>query len=412
MEDLPVSFSWIYPKIKTDGTCVAYCFAYIRDPKTYNVLYAGVKYNGNYCDLKKFKKNLRKTAIERLYKKPIYAIFSLGDDESYKKNLSDPDFKFNGYQSFSKTPKKSISLGKFFLYCALHQPYSNLGICANKSSSDLRFSFCDEKYDVLSKGQIASSIFYVKYGYEYRGDELKRITLTSTLNDSIFNLRKRSKFYGKGNDRRKFEDYPNIEDDYLLQFGFSKNHIKEKTKEFKVCDYVMNKGVIYYRVNLSNNVQAHIAFMEFTEWNNFVGKVYGKDLFVNIPGMLFNTYCMGYTIQRNYNNKNDKLIYRKIAVDRMIDRPSIVDADFFDVMTIKDLREWFGMRLGYFSQDGIGRIDYLNDLYLTSDYYHLENHNENIRIYSKAQRDYVLNDVVSFLFAPVKYVLSFFGVKI
>ena len=71
MDDLPISFCWTTPKMKKNGTCITYCFSFIRDPTNYHVLHAGVKYFGKYSNLRAMRTSLRKTAVERLLKKPI-----------------------------------------------------------------------------------------------------------------------------------------------------------------------------------------------------------------------------------------------------------------------------------------------------------------------------------------------------
>lgn len=379
MEDIPVSFSWVYPKIHPNGNCIAYCFAYIRDSKNYSVLYAGVKYNGLYSELKSLKNKLRRTALERLYKKPIYSNFCIGDEANYHKNLSDPTFKFNGIIN-DKVSKKSVSLGKFFMHCALNKKYSNLGISANKSAADMKFCFNKEtdKYEILLNKKNDNTVF-VTYGYDYKGDEMRRIVGGNQVIETIFNLRRRARFYGKNKERRSFELLKDIDENYLSQFGVVPK--KNEEKKIRLKEYILDKRVIFYRIYLSNNTQAHIALMEFHDWVKYVEEVYKKPVDVHIPGLLFNTYCMGFTIGRIRSNLNEKKIYRKIAVDRMIDRPNIVDADFFDNMKVKDIRTWFGDRIGYFSEEGMGRIDYKNPINLTSYYINLTRYNEDLIVY-------------------------------
>lgn len=409
MEDLPVSFTWISPKGNRDGDYNCYCFAYIRDPKTYNVLYAGVKFNGKFSELKNFKKSLRKTAVERLRKKPIYAIFSLGDDENYKKNLSDEKFKFNGLME-NTLPKKSVALAKFFLYCGLNQSYSDLGISASKTSPDFKFLYNKEteKYEVAFQKNVSKNdLVYLNYGYEYKGDEMKRITMTPASIENIFLLRKRAKFYGTNKERKSFEDYSNLDESYLSTFGILQTQIKEQPTPIKMKDYLNDKKIIFYRVRLSKNTQAHISLMEFQDWNKFVSDIYGKNIYFEIPGLIFNTYCLGFYITKNYHNNLEKKLYRKIAIDRMIDRPTIIDADFFDNMKIKDIRTWFGDRINYFSDEGMGRIDYTRDTFnLTSYFMNIQKHNELVRVYEMNIFTYTLSDLLKRLLYPV---YSFLG---
>lgn len=408
MEDLPVSFAWIPHQFKNDGSCITYCFAYIRDPKTYNVIYAGVKYKGKFCDLKFYKKSLRKTAIERLKKKPIFAIFSLGDDEKYKENLTNPSFRFNGFSSYEKDAKKTTALGKFFIYCALNQTYSDLGICANKSSSDFKFYLSNDKYEVvLNKNASGEEICHVKCGYEFRGNELKRIILSPQLIESIFSMRKRAKFYGANKLRQPFEKYYELDKLFLEQFGVSQTIHKEKPKKYELFDYVLDKHIVFYRINLSKNTQAHIALMDFHDWSKYVNKVYNKDFYFDIRGLLFNTYCMGFVVTSTVRNDYQKKITRKIAVDRMIDRPNIVDANFLEGKEMKDIRTWFGDRLGYFDEKGVGRINYKNNtIHFDSYYYTFERYDETIKVY--VQKEGSLLTWIGSLFKPVRKLFNLF----
>jgi len=345
-EDLPVSISWSYPRIKNDK-CTAYCFAYVRDPKTFNVLYAGVKYEGNFSNLKEYKASLRKTAVERLIKKPIYSVFSLGTDEEYKKNLNDKNHRFNGFDIKEKC-KKSNALSKFFLYCALNQKFSDLGICASKKNSDMKLSYANEKIEIF-KNQHDSRISFVRFGYEYKGEEMKRITINNSIGDIILNLRRRAKFYGKEKERVPLDYYYDINKAYFIQFGINKEKIHRKQKiDFELKDYQKDQKVIYYRVNLSNNVRAHIAFMKFINWENFVCETYGQEFQFDLSDN--NAYCVGYSLENineetNFTHQGKRNLYRSIAIDRMIDRPNIISAKFFEIMDLKDIRIWFAKKI-------------------------------------------------------------------
>lgn len=407
MEELQVSFSWIYPKIKSNGKCNAYCFAYIRDPKTYSVLYSGVKFTGLFSDLKHYKSSLRKTAVERLYKKPIYAVFSVGNDENYKKNLSDPKFKFNGI-GFDKKIKKSNALGKFFVYCALNQTYSNLGICASKTSADLKFNVIGEKYEIPKN--VNKDTIYLKYGYEFKGDEIKRIILSSNLVETIFNLRKRARFYGKGKDRRTFDSYPTIEKEYLNQFGIYQ--FVNKEAQIKIGNYIYEKPLVFYRFKISNNLIANIALMDINYWTDFVQKVYKKNINITVSGNLFHTYCLGFYISHPPENNYQKKLYRKVAVDRLIDRPTILDCNFNDNITIKEIREWFADRIHTFSVEGIGRINYhAPELSLGTYYDYTDNSDQLYRFYYNKGNDpdesFTINDLFDFLKYPVVSLYKF-----
>ena len=175
----------------------------------------------------------------------------------------------------------------------------------------------------------------------------------------------------------------------------------------------MDKRVIFFRHKMSNNTYAHIALMEYHDWEKFVCEVYNRDIEFNIPGLLFNTYCMGFTIEKTYRTRDDKLLYRKIAIDRMIDRPNIIDCDFFESMQTKDLRTWFSKRLGYFSEQGIGRINYKdNEVNLASCYIKLPKYNELIKVYD-LDDNFDVKSVglyLRMLFYPIRYFFGLFNI--
>ena len=366
MEDLPVSFSWVYPSVK-NGICTAYCFAYVRDPKNYNVLYAGVKYEGKINELNNFRIKLRRTAVKRLLRKPIFAVFSVGNDENYQQNLTNKKYRFNGITNGSlfsddqRTPKKTVSLGKFFLYCAMNQQFSDLGIYTKKDDADLKLVVNGEKIENYKYG-MEGNIIYLKYGYECRGEESKRITGASL--ESIISLRKRSKFFGKGKVRRSLDDYFDLSDEYLMQFGFNNGDEKPENKTIRLSHYQKDKRVIFYKMNLSNRVRAHIALMPFENWVDYVGEVTDKPINVNVCNE--NMYSMAYSIENidkrgtKGENKWRKNLHRQIAINRLIENPNIIETEFFDDMNMKDIRMWFGRRIMFFPVRGERRLNFQN----------------------------------------------------
>ena len=107
-EGYNVSFCWCFPKVD-NNTCEAYCYAYVREFESGNCIYAGVKYEGSKFDLKKYKCHLRKTAIERLLKKPIFCITPIG--ENLKNLLDHKNKRLNGIdmQSLEQGKKAKYS---------------------------------------------------------------------------------------------------------------------------------------------------------------------------------------------------------------------------------------------------------------------------------------------------------------
>lgn len=365
MEDLQISFSWIYPSVK-NGNCVAYCFAYVRDPKTYNTLYAGVKYEGGINELTDFRPKLRRTAIERLVTKPIFATFSLGDDESYKNIINDRKHRFNGITAGNierevTKPKKSVSLAKFFLYCAVNQKFSDLGLFSSKTDADLKLLVDGENVEIYKNGG-KGYLLSVSYGYEYKGNELHRIT--GSLTEIVINLRKRCKFYGKGKERRGLNDYYELSDEYLEQFGFTREDKKKPNPKIVLTDYQKDQRVIYYRMALSKKTRAHIALMQIGKWQEYVSETVRQPLIINFDSEDENVYCMAYSLEKTsrrgtkQENKWKRDLHRLIAINRLIESPNIVETEFFDEMDLKDIRMWFGRRITFFPERGEKRFKY------------------------------------------------------
>jgi len=142
--------------------------------------------------------------------------------------------------------------------------------------------------------------------------------------------------------------------------------------------------------------------MEIHDWMDYVSEVYGRDVKFDIPGLLFNTYCVGFTIQRNYRTKSEKNIYRTIATGRLIDRPTILDSMLFEGKQVKEVREWFADRLGYLSENGIGRINWKKPVKFMSYYVELMRYNEMVRFYMIDNTRYTWGDFVGELLNPVR----------
>lgn len=399
MEDLPVSITWVYPSIK-DGNCVAYCFAYVRDPKKNNILYAGVKYEGKTCDLKKYRPSLRKTACERLIKKPIFSFFTIGDFVNNVKH------KFNGLtcanidKSLPKNGKLNVSLAKFFLFCANNQKYSDLGIYSDKKASDL-YLLVDEKgdyqYFTIPKSK---NLIAITLGYSYSDEETyQRIKDNSPILGkyylNITDLRKRARFFGKDKERKSLEEFGNLSNNYLNNFGIVREQQVEKSKTISgFTDYHLDKRVIFYRVKLSNKTMAHIALMKLEDWHNYVIDttkiVFSIDIEDND-----NIYCVAYSLE-NIEKRSDKVtnkwrrnLHRKIAINRLVESPNIVETDFFDDWNVKEIRMWFGRRITFLPTRGQYRLPFgFGELEFEYDEYAFEfpKYSERVYLYSLKQK--------------------------
>jgi len=363
MDDLPVSFSWTTPKIKANGSCITYCFAFIRDPKTFHVLHAGVKYFGKYSNLRKMRPSLRKTAVERLLKKPIISSVCLGKtDEQYRANLSNPKFLYNGIGQKGDI-KKSNALAKFFLNSIFYKDSKDpkslkkVRLCCAKAEYSLRFYKNESKYVSLKMSEKSPpNTVFVKYGYDYNGTTLNPITTFPM--DTIFNLRKRAKFYGTKKTRLSLENYCDyMETDELKQFGIKMETKKKAVPQYfvKFADYHRDDRVIFFRHRLNAKTRIHIAFMDFKNWLNYSHENVKYD--IKMIDNEYNRFCIGYSLEKIGNKMNSKLLHKKIAIDRLLYRPNIVSVHFLSKKVLYDVRMWILSHLRFLNTTGIGRID-------------------------------------------------------
>lgn len=363
MDDLPVSFSWTTPKMKQNGTCITYCFAFIRDPKTFHVLHAGVKYFGKYSNLRTMRPSLRKTAIERLLKKPIISSVCLGKtEEQYRSNLSNPKFQYNGIGAKGDI-KKSNALAKFFLNSIFYRDSKDakslkkVRLCCSKTEYNIRFYKNESKYVSLKSNEKSpSNTVFVKYGYDYNGTALNPI-ITFPM-DTIFNLRKRAKFYGTKKARLPLENYRDyIETDELNQFGIKMETKKKVVPQYfvKFAEHHSDERLIFFRHRLNPKTRIHIAFMDFKNWFNYSHDYVKYDIKNIDDGK--NRFCIGYSIEKIGNKMNSKLLHKKIAIDRLLYRPNIVSVLSLNKKVAYDVRMWIVSHLRFLNMAGIGRIN-------------------------------------------------------
>lgn len=363
MDDLPISFCWTTPKMKQNGNCITYCFAFIRDPKNFHVLHAGVKYFGKYSNLRTMRPSLRKTAVERLLKKPIISSVCLGKtEEQYRANLSNPKFQYNGIGAKGEI-KKSNALAKFFLnsifYKDLKVPrtFKKVRLCCSKTEYSIRFYKNESKYVLLkATDKSPPNTVFVSYGYDYNGTALNPIT--SFPADTIFNLRKRAKFYGTKKARLPLENYCDYMDtDDLNQFGIKMETKKKVVPQYfvKFADHHKDERVIFFRHRLNAKVRIHIAFMDFKNWFNYSHDYVKYD--IKRIDNEYNRFCIGYSLEKIGNKMNSKLLHKKIAIDRMLYRPNIVCVPFLSKKNIFEGRMWIISHLRFLTTTGIGRID-------------------------------------------------------
>lgn len=395
--DTPVSFTWIYQPVGKSNKIIAYCFAYVKNKETNGVFYAGVKYNGDSSKLRQNRPFLRNTALKRLIKKPIYCVYN-----PTKEVISDKKNRFNGLdpKNPKKAPKECISLGKFFVK-------SGLGICCDIKNADLKMLYNRDKsnlFEIYNSAILANKIenghiIHIKFGFilEGNGDVLKSVNsrtqggyFSGKNYEDLITLRKNSKFFGQDKNRYRLDDYSNIPEEYLLSLGINKNdHYEQPRVEVEMDDSYHEMKIKYFRAMLSNKTRIHIAFMKLDEWVQHMSEVHKKDYSFTTDPNEDDIYCVGYSIE-NITKTDKKLgpqgrrfLNKKIAIDKMRERPHILSAEFFKEMNIRQLRMWFFHRIPLLMEN-TNRLHFVgNELHFEGDLmiYETKKHSEYITNY-------------------------------
>jgi hypothetical protein len=398
--DTQVSFTWIYQSFGISNKIIAYCFAYVKNKDTNGIFYAGVKYKGEYSKLRQNRPFLRNTAVKRLIKKPIYCVYNPSKDV-----ISDKKNRFNGFDYISKKdqknrkPKECISMGKFFIK-------SGLGIYCDIKNSDLKMLYNRDKsnpYEIYNSAMLTNKIenghvIHIKFGLilEGNGDILKSVNyrtqggyFSGKNYEDLITLRRNSNFFGQGKNRYRLDDYENIPEEYLLSLGINKkDHYEQPRIEVKMDNSYREMNIKYFKAMLSNKTRIHIAFMKIDEWVNHLSKTHKKDYSFTIDPNEDDIYCIGFSIE-DITKTNKKLgpngrrfMNKKIAIDKMRERPHIISADFFKEMNIRQLRMWFFHRIPLLTEN-------TNRLHFEGNELHFEG---SLMIYeTKKHSEYIMN---------------------
>jgi hypothetical protein len=355
--DTPVSFTWIYQSFGKSNKIIAYCFAYVKNKETNGVFYAGVKYKGDHSKLRQNRPFLRNTAVKRLIKKPIYCVYNPS-----KEIISDKSNRFNGIDPKNKKSKECISMAKFFLK-------SGLGIYCEIKNSDLKMLYNRDKtnlYEIYNSAILTNKIenghiIHIKFGFilEGNGDVLKSVNsrtqggyFSGKNYEDLINLRKNSKFFGQDKNRYRLDEYENIPEDYLLNLGINKNdHYEQPRVEVVMDDSYKEMKIKYFKAMLSNKIRIHMAFMKIDEWVEHLSIIHKKEYSFKTDPDEDDIYCVGYSLE-NVTKTDKKLgpegrrfMNKKIAIDKMRERPHILSTEFFKQMNIRQLRMWFFHRI-------------------------------------------------------------------
>ena len=395
--DTPVSFTWIYLPVGKSNKIIAYCFAYVKNKETNGVFYAGVKYKGDSSKLRQNRPFLRNTAVKRLIKKPIYCVYNLA-----KEVISDKKNRFNGFDKKDpkKAPKECISMGKFFIK-------SGLGIYCDIKNSDLRMLYNRDKlnsYEIYNSAILTNKIenghiIHIKFGFilEGSGDVLKSVNsrtqggyFSGKNYEDLITLRKKSKFFGQDKNRHLLDDYEKISEEYLLSLGINKkDHFEQPRVEVEMDDSYREMKIKYFKAMLSNKTRVHIAFMKLDEWVQYMSDVHKKEYSFTTDPNENDIYCVGFSLEditktdKKLGPDGRRFLNKKIAIDKMRERPHILSTEFFNDMNIRELRMWFFHRIPLL-RESTNRLHFEgNELHFEGDLmiYETKKHSEYITNY-------------------------------
>lgn len=393
--DTPVSFTWIYQPVAKSNKIIAYCFAYSRNKDTNGVFYAGVKYKGDRSKLCQNRPFLRNTAIKRLIKKPIYCVYNPS-----KEVISDKKNRFNGIYQNDREPKECISMGKFFIK-------SGLGIYCDIQHCDLKMLYNRDKqnpYEVYNSAVITNKIenghiIYIKFGFilEGNGDVLKSVNsrtqggyFSGKNYEDLISLRRNSKFFGPDKIRYRLDEYERIPENYLMSLGVNKkDHFEQPRVEVKMDESYSDIKIKYFRAMLSNKMRVHFAFMKLDEWVDHVSEVHNKKYSITTDPDGDDIYCVGYSLEditktdKKLGPEGRRFLNKKIAIDKMRERPHILSAEFFKEMNIRELRMWFFHRMPLLKENS-NRLHFnSNELHFEGNpmIYQMKKHSEHITNY-------------------------------
>ena len=392
--DTPVSFTWIYQQVGKSNNIIAYCFAYIKNKETNGVFYAGVKYKGEHSKLRQNRPFLRNTAVKRLIKKPIYCVYNPG-----KEVISDKKNRFNGIDPKTKKIKECISMGKFFIK-------SGLGIYCEIKNSDLKMLYNRDKpnlYEIYNSAILANKIenghiIHIKFGFilEGNGDVLKSVNcrtqggyFSGKNYEDLITLRKNSKFFGQDKNRYRLDDYEKIPEEYLLSLGINKkDHFEQPRLEVEMDDSYKEMKIKYFKAMLSNKTRVHMAFMKIDEWVNHMSEIHKKEYSFTTDPNEDDIYCIGFSLEditktdKKLGPEGRRFMNKKIAIDKMRERPHILSTEFFKQMNIRQLRMWFFHRMPLLKENS-------NRLHFENNSLHFEG---DLMIYeTKKHSEYITN---------------------
>jgi hypothetical protein len=170
--------------------------------------------------------------------------------------------------------------------------------------------------------------------------------------EDLITLRKNSKFFGKNKNRYRLDEYNNIPEEYLLSLGINKkDHYEQSRIEIEMDKSYNDMKIKYFKAMLSNKTRVHIAFMKIDEWVQHISEVHNKNYSFTTEPNEDDIYCVGYSIEditktnKKFGPEGRRFLCKKIAIDKMRERPHILSTEFFNQMNIRQLRMWFFHRI-------------------------------------------------------------------
>jgi hypothetical protein len=122
----------------------------------------------------------------------------------------------------------------------------------------------------------------------------------------------------------------------------------------------------YFRAMLSNKMRVHIAFMKLDEWVKHMSEVHKKDYSFTTDPDEDDIYCVGFSLEnitkidKKLGPNGRRFLNKKIAIDKMRERPHILSSEYFNKMNIRQLRMWLFHRIPLL-RDNTNRINIENN---------------------------------------------------
>jgi hypothetical protein len=129
--------------------------------------------------------------------------------------------------------------------------------------------------------------------------------------------------------------------------------------------------------------------MKIDEWAKHLSEVHGKEYNFTTDPNEDDVYCVGFSLEditktdKKMGPDGRRFLNKKIAIDKMRDRPHILGAEFFNQMNIKELRMWFFHRI-HLLKENTNRLHFeSNELHFEGNpmIYELKKHTEYITYY-------------------------------